>query len=154
MRAYRLFAAAIVGVGVATMSTGVPAQDAPTGIVGLRQATMKTLGAHMGALKAILTDQTEMVDQVPMHARAIGDVAGHIPVLFPEGSTDPESDALPAIWEDKADFDSHAEKLSELVAALAETAEGGDVQASLAAFGQMGKEGCGGCHETYRKKDS
>jgi cytochrome c556 len=27
-----------------------------------------------------------------------------------------------------------------------------NVQATLAAFAALGKEGCGGCHETFRKK--
>ena len=35
---------------------------------------------------------------------------------------------------------------------LAEAAKGGDAQATLAAFAALGKDGCGGCHETFRKK--
>ena len=44
------------------------------------------------------------------------------------------------------------ERARELAGKLAETSQGGDVQATLAAFAALGKEGCGGCHETFRKK--
>ena len=45
-----------------------------------------------------------------------------------------------------------ARKAQDLARKLAETARGGDAKATLAAFGALGKEGCGGCHETFRKK--
>jgi cytochrome c556 len=32
------------------------------------------------------------------------------------------------------------------------SSQSGDVKATLAAFAALGKEGCGGCHETFRKK--
>jgi cytochrome c556 len=35
----------------------------------------------------------------------------------------------------------------------AATSRGGDVPATLATFAALGKEGCGGCHETFRKKE-
>ena len=47
-----------------------------------------------------------------------------------------------------------AEKAEGLAEKLAEAAESGDAKATLAAFATLGKEGCGGCHGTFRKKDS
>ena len=113
---------------------------------------MKSMGAHMGALKAILTDQTQLIDQVALHAHAIGESSKLSMSMFPEGSMDPPTEALPKIWEDPAGFEAAANKLVELATALAETSKGGDAQATLAAFGAMGKQGCGGCHGEFRKK--
>ena len=36
---------------------------------------------------------------------------------------------------------------------LVDAAKGGDAKATLAAFAALGKEGCGGCHQTFRKKE-
>jgi cytochrome c556 len=58
------------------------------------------------------------------------------------------------VWEKPDDFAAHAKKLEELATKLTETARGGDAKTTLAAFATMGKEGCGGCHTTYRKKDT
>ena len=57
------------------------------------------------------------------------------------------------IWTDQAGFKAAAEKAEGLAEKLTEAAKGGDAQATLAAFAALGKEGCGGCHETFRKKD-
>jgi cytochrome c556 len=89
---------------------------------------------------------------VPAHARAIQALAPTIPDMFPEGSTQPASRALPAIWENFEDFRSHASTLERLGGELVTTSEAGDPQATLAAFTQMGREGCGGCHNDYREK--
>jgi cytochrome c556 len=91
---------------------------------------------------------------VAFHAQAIAEAAEYVPEMFPQGSTQPPADALPAIWEKPDQFKQAAERAHELAEKLAETARGGDVQATQAAFGTLGKEGCGGCHETFRKKES
>ena len=77
------------------------------------------------------------------------DNATVFPTLFPEGSeTGNDTRALPAIWENKADFD---EKSNDLVVA-AEAARGA-ADNSLAsfrtAFGEIGQT-CRGCHTDYR----
>jgi cytochrome c556 len=115
---------------------------------------MKANGGHTGAIRSILTEYPELIDQVAIHANAIADMAPHIPAMFPEGSLNEPTHALPVIWEKKDEFDAHAEELAGLAKKVAETSETGDVKATLAAFAAMGKQGCGGCHDTFRKKDS
>ncbi len=131
----------------------VAAQNSATGVVAYRQATMKAIGAHLNSVKVLLQEQPELIDQASIHATAIEDLAVVIPTMFPEGSADPESDALPAIWEDLSGFEASAMKLQETSAALAEAATGGDVQAVAQAFAAVGKDGCGGCHNEYRAKN-
>ena len=60
--------------------------------------------------------------------------------------------ALPVIWDKQDEFKQAAERAHGLAGKLAETSQGGDVQATLSAFAALGKEGCGSCHETFRKK--
>jgi len=77
--------------------------------------------------------------------------ARQIPALFPAGSTQGKTAALPAIWERKADFDARAMKLEQDAKAVQ---AGITDQASLQAAIQRVGQGCGGCHDAYRRKDS
>ncbi|AMN43396.1 c-type cytochrome [Rhodoplanes sp. Z2-YC6860] len=72
--------------------------------------------------------------------------------LWPDSSkTGGETASLPAVWENKADFDAKLVKFS----ADAKAAEGKvtDLDSFKAQLGDVGKN-CGGCHNTYRKKQS
>ena len=150
-----VLAIAVAAAGIAAGSV-VLAQDQPkaTGIVAVRQATMKANGAHMAAIKAILTEDPALIDQVEFHAEAIEAAAEHTPALFPPNSGQPASSALPTVDSDQAGFKSAADKTHELAEKLVQAADGSDPKAMLAAFAALGKDGCGGCHQTFRKKDS
>lgn len=77
--------------------------------------------------------------------------AQHIPMLFPAGSQTGKTDALPVIWERKADFEARAAKLEQ----DAKAAQIGITdQASLQRAVQRVGQNCGGCHDTYRKKET
>ncbi|MFL5333999.1 MAG: c-type cytochrome [Geminicoccaceae bacterium] len=148
-----MIAAAALGV---LGATAVLAQDQPkaTGVVAVRQSTMKANADHMGAIKAILTEAPDLIGQIEFHAEAIKEAAEYTPAMFPAGSDQPASWALPPVWSDAAGFKAAAEKSEDLAGKLADTAKGGDPKATLAAFATLGKEGCGGCHQTFRKKES
>jgi cytochrome c556 len=148
-------ALALAALGVVA-GTAVVAQEEPkaTGVVAVRQAAMKANADHMNAIKAIITEYPELLPQVEFHAEAIKETAEYAPGMFPPGSDQEPTEALPAVWSDQAGFTAAAERAEELAGKLAETAKGGDPQATLAAFAALGKNGCGGCHETFREKDS
>jgi cytochrome c556 len=149
----RLVVSGLALVAAMASVAAVAQEKKATGVVAVRQNAMKANGGHTGAIRAILTEKPELIEQVVVHANAIAEVAPLIPAMFPEGSTQEPTWALPVIWERKDEFDQHAKELQTLAGKLAETAKGGDVQATLAAFATMGKQGCGGCHDTFRKKD-
>jgi cytochrome c556 len=140
------------GLGLVTMATAQ--EKGAKGVVAVRQATMEANAKHAGAIKFILAEEPGLIKQVAFHARAIAEAAEYVPAMFPQGSTQSPTNALPAIWEKPDQFRQAAERAHGLAEKLAETAEGGDVQATQAAFGVLGKEGCGGCHETFRKKEN
>lgn len=86
--------------------------------------------------------------------KTISGKAEEFATYFPEGSgpgPNVKTDALPAIWENKADFDSWATKLKADAAKAADAAAGG-LESFQTAFIAMGQT-CRGCHEKYRKKD-
>ena len=71
--------------------------------------------------------------------------------LWPDTSKAGETDSLPAIWENKADFEAKLAKFS--AESKAADAKVTDLDSFKAAMGDVGKN-CGGCHNTYRKKQS
>lgn len=141
-------------LGVMIAGAAVMAQEQPQnpGVVGVRQNAMRASAAHMGTVKKIVSEYPQALPQVADHAMALASLAEHTPELFPEGSEKDGSKALPAAWSDKAGLEKSAKTAQQLAMKLGEAAKGGDAQATLAAFGELGKNGCGGCHQTYRQK--
>lgn len=123
-----------------------------------RETLMKGFGQRMNIIKGALTENKGTMADVTKAASEISEGAARIPAVFPQGSvnqeTNAESEALPIIWERWDDFQGKAKNMGELASALAKAADGGDKQATTAAFGNLGKNGCTGCHDTYRKKKS
>ena len=87
------------------------------------------------------------------------ETAAKMPTLFPDSSkseaNSPEADDFsptPKVWEDMADFKARFVKFGE--DAKAAKASVKDLDSFKAAFGNIGKNDCGGCHELYRAKKS
>jgi cytochrome c556 len=76
--------------------------------------------------------------------------AENAPALFPPGSDKGKTHALPAIWQNKSDFEARFAKLG--VDAKAAMASVKDAATFKAGFGPIFKD-CGGCHELYREKE-
>lgn len=145
-------AAALAGLAVATSSVAQE-EPKPTGAVAVRRAAMTAMGGHAGAIQKILTEQPDLMSQVAVHADAMAAMSPLIPAMFPDGTTR-VSEALPTVWSDKPGFAAASKRNAELATQLSAAAKGGDPKATLAAFAAMGRQGCGGCHETFRVKKS
>jgi cytochrome c556 len=133
------------------------AVDEPANLIKYRQATMKALSGHTGAIAAVVKEEVSFTDEVAMHARAINELSENLLRLFPEGSGEEagqKTAALPAIWQRWHDFETIVRVLREESGKLAEAAEGGDMAAVRQQFAVLGKNGCGNCHETFRAKQS
>lgn len=140
-----LAAAALVGTAAA--------QDAITA----RQAEYKELGKRMGAIKdVVIGKKGGTLTDVAAHADYIAGKLPEIPSWFPKGSDkgSVETWALPKIWEDPAGFEAAARNAQNLAVKLVTAARSGDQAAATAAFATLGKEGCGGCHQTFRRPKS
>jgi cytochrome c556 len=124
-------------------------------IVQDRQATMKQQGKAMEAIKAFVEGKGELA---PAQAAAV-DLSQHIakiPGMFPTGSGMEQfpgkSGAKPAIWTEHDKFVAAQKTAQTKADALVEATKGGDKAAIAAAFADMGKAGCGGCHTPFREK--
>ena len=78
------------------------------------------------------------------------DTAAKAPALFPDTSkTGHDTEALPKVWETKADFDAKFVQFGkDATAAMASITDEASFKANM---GPVLKN-CGGCHETYRVK--
>jgi len=130
------------------------AADEPESLIKYRKATMSAIGGHMGTLVAVAKGEVSFTNEAEGHAHAINQMSMNLARLFPEGTSNAshETAALPAIWEKWSEFEVAIKKLQDESAKLVEVAKGGDAAAIGAQVGAMGKNACGACHETFRKK--
>jgi len=149
-KAVKVIAIALIaafGFGLA----GGPA-SADEAAIKYRQSVMKAIGAHMAAVAPIVKGQIDAKGHLPGHASAVAAMGAVTKDLFPKGSDAGQTAALAAIWEKPDDFAKAVAAFETASAKFAETAQGGDMQAIGAAFGDLGKS-CGGCHQSFRKKN-
>lgn len=129
------------------------AADEPSNLIKYRQAIMKAIGGHMGALGAVAKGEVSFADEVVGHAHAINEMSKNLLRLFPEGSgyeVDKKTNALPAIWERWADFEAAVKALQDESAKMITVAESGDAAAFGQQVGALGRDGCTNCHDTFR----
>lgn len=147
-------AIAVIGVGLAGAAVGMDSNMSKQGEIAdpipARQEIMKENSAAMKAAGAMAKGETAWDEAEAAGAMAIiKDNMEEFPTLFPDDSMEGgKTRALPAIWENKADFEAHAAKLATDAAAAEEAAAQGQ-EAFAAALGEVGSN-CGACHELYR----
>ena len=139
----------LVAAAVVLGATTVAAQTDP---IAARKKLMKANGdeAKIGVAMAKGEAPFDLAKAKVIFA-TFADAADKMPNLFPENSkTGGDTAALPKIWEDMADVKTRFAKLGE--DAKAAEASVTDLASFKAAFGNIGKNDCGACHELYRQK--
>ena len=152
---------AAAGLLASALATSAFAADEPANVVKYRKAFMDVNGAHITMIAAVVKGEVSFGD-VAGSAQALAAqgklLTANLKQLFPEGTakgeTSEKSGALPVIWEKWSEFEQAAQKFEEESAKFAEVAQGGDMAAIGPALGTFGKQGCGGCHETFREKQN
>lgn len=158
----RMFMAGAVLAAVSLGGAAAWAADEPANIVDYRQNFMQANSAHLSMIAAIVKGEVSLTDELLPHAEALarqGELAvADLQGLFPEGTGNDadglETDALPVIWEQWAEFEEAAQSFQEESARLAEVAAGGDMMAITQQVGTFGRNACGTCHQTFREDDS
>lgn len=147
--------AALCGLALAACLVGGAARADDAAAVDTRQGVMKSQGKDMTAIKAFTEDKGDLAAAQAAGADLVTQI-GKIPELFPKGTgmdaLPGKSYARPVVWSDWDKFTAQAKIAAGKAAALNTALKGGDKAAIIAAFGDMGKNGCGACHETYREK--
>ena len=145
IRAFFAVAAIALGVSVAL------AQQDP---IAARRALMKANGdeAKAGAAMAKGEAPFDLAKARKMFS-TFEDAAAKAPSLFPDNSkTGGDTAAKPEIWENIDDFKARLVKLGTDSKAALDSVT--DLDTFKAAFGNIGKNDCAGCHEKYRVKKS
>ena len=149
-----LAAAALIVAWLASGGVSSPAVDG-LAVVQNRLAAMKRHGSDVKTIRDYLDDKADLAK-----AQAAGaDLASslrELPAMFPEATGMAQfpgkSGAKPTIWADwntfLADIQSAVAKADALNTAL----KAGDKTAIRNAVADLGKNGCAGCHETFREK--
>lgn len=148
----KLFSASIALVFVlgAGYATSVLAQAKPEVLVKQRMAVMALQGKYFGPMSAMAQGKA------PYNAAVVQRNAGFLDNLsrmpwdgFDPSTADVKTNALPAVFKDRAKFDEAGSRLENEASKLAALSMSGDEAAVKAQIGAVGKA-CGGCHQSFR----
>jgi cytochrome c556 len=148
----------ILGAALAVAIAGAGgfafAQDKEA-VIKNRQAAMKEQSADLQNVKAYIDGKGDLA-KAKTAATNLTQTTRKIPDLFPPGTGGPSPGgdyvAKPAIWADWSKFLDAQKTAAAKADALLVAVNGGDKTAIETAFADLGKNGCGGCHTTFREK--
>lgn len=143
-----LIAGCALALSVVAGLGGAIAQNDP---IAERQALMKEMAKANRDVAPILKGEKPYdAAAVQTALKAMQAAGAKAPALFPENSkTGGDTEALPKIWETKADFDAKFAKLEkDATAAMPKIT---DVASLKTVYPEVLKN-CGGCHRDYRAK--
>ncbi|WP_315704365.1 MULTISPECIES: c-type cytochrome [unclassified Bradyrhizobium] len=144
-------------VAVAALLLGAGAVMAQQDLVKHDQETMKANAKNLGGVMIAMVKGEKPYDQTAVNAALaqLDETAKKLPTMFPDslkaakfgGDYSPS----PKIWEDKAGFQAKIDSFAKVVTEA--KAKVKDLDSLKAVAPAIGKE-CGGCHETFRLKNS
>lgn len=117
-------------------------------VIAARRDGLKGIARKMEGIKAVVDQRGDPRSTGAGIAEMISFFEG-FPARFPAGSGSGDTRALPAIWTDRAGFETANANMVTQLRALQAAANSGDQAAFGAAFQQNGAT-CGACHRPYR----
>lgn len=139
-----LLACGLLGAGAAM------AQD-PNTVIEARKEALKRAAGSMKAIGAFVKEGSGTAADVQKAVAVLVEVSGGMPQWFPEGTAKGvgKSEALPAIWQNRADFDKKLAAFQAESKNFATIAAGGDKAAIGKQLGVVGGT-CKACHDSYK----
>lgn len=147
----RLLILAALSLAVLLASLAAAAQVRPEDAIAYRQSVFKMVFWNFGPMGAMVRGQRPF-DAAEFERRAlrVANLSNQALEGFPEGSdTGAPTDALPAIWTNRADFEAKMLNWRREARALYEVARSGDEAAIRTQF-QATAAACKACHDVYR----
>jgi cytochrome c556 len=140
-------------LAVAVLACGATALVAQSDPIAARKALMKANGDQNRVATEMLEGKRPFnLDDAKKVFVTFVEAGQKAPALFPDNSkTGGDTAALPPVWENKADFNARLAKLA------SESKAAGDATKDIDTFKLQITEvrkNCGGCHQTYRKRQS
>ena len=124
----------------------------PAETVAARQNNFKQIGRAQKAISDELKKPSPDIAVIRTSTQVLTGLAPQINRWFPRGSgveSGAKTGALPAIWQQTAQFNNHAAQLTTAVRGLQRAAASGDADQIKAAFPAVGGA-CKGCHDTFK----
>ncbi|QHJ10353.1 Cytochrome c' [Paraglaciecola mesophila] len=139
------------------LTAGVSAQEAQSekqakSAAQFRQALLQLVRSNVGALGAMAKGAIPMdADTIQTNATRLEQLSLMMDDYFALDTTkfDIETGALPEIWQNRADFATKVDALTDASLALKTAAMNGDERAYKGAIGSVLKS-CKGCHDSYK----
>jgi cytochrome c556 len=144
----------LAGLGFLAMVGTAAAQADLARAVTERREGLRQVGQHMEAMAAIARasgDPRPAVERIAFLQTWFTGFPNRFPEGTAQGAAGIETRALPAIWQNRADFEALDRALQANLATLRSTAEAGNAQAFAAALQTTGAS-CGNCHRPYRAR--
>ncbi|MGE0288747.1 MAG: cytochrome c [Bradyrhizobium sp.] len=143
----------VAGALLLSMGVVVAQQD----VVKSTQTQMKATGKALGGTLAPMMKGEKPYDQAAVNEalKTLEDTAKKLPMMFPASikavKFEGDFNTSPKIWDDAAGFKAKTDEFAKVVSDAKATIK--DLDSLKANFPAIGKA-CGGCHETYRVKNS
>lgn len=148
MRQQVLFTSVALIAGVAL------AHEGATGIVAERMEAMKNMARGFKAIADMLAGVEPFnPEAAATQASIIHENCHRVEAMFPTGSIDHHSKALPRIWEEPEKFQEEMQRLHSATEALAATAGQGDPAAIQEVFDRV-QQSCSTCHKLFKAAGS
>ncbi|WPB84198.1 c-type cytochrome [Sediminicoccus rosea] len=149
----------MAGLGMAALMGATPvleamAQPSPAAIVTERREGFKAAGDNMTAIAAVARaggDPRGTVERIAAVQAWFATAGTRFPAGTQQGAPGIDTRALPAIWTDRATFDTAMAAMGPRLTALREAAASGNV-ANFQAAVQATGAACGDCHRPFRAR--
>ena len=152
MKNHKLAIALTLTTALIGVAAGVRAESDPEDIIKYRQNVMKSNGGNLAAAGAIIQKKVPFNDRLGDHARAVAAGSKNIAALFPDGSDfGMDTNALEAVWKDRAKFEKLAKDSEKKAAAFAKAVSAKDAQLAMR-FKELA-DSCKACHKDFRKEE-
>lgn len=139
-------------LAVAVLAFGATTLVAQNDPIAARKALMKTNGLQERiAIDMVQAKRPFDLEDAKKTLATFAEAGEKAPTLFPENSQAGETAALPAVWENKADFTGRFAKLASDLKAAIEVIK--DLDSFKVQLTEV-RQNCIGCHRTYRKRAS
>ena len=143
-------------VAAGILLLGVSAVVAQANVAAQTQTTMKNNAKALGGMIAMVKGE-KPYDQATVDASfaVLDETAKKLPTMFPDSikgvKVEGDYSSSPKVWEDKAGFTAKIQSFSKVLAEAKSKIK--DLDSLKANAPAIGKE-CGGCHETFRLKNT
>jgi cytochrome c556 len=148
-------AGAIAILAVAGLAQAQVGPPSPAGLVRARQVTLDLSAIANGSMRDAMKTGREAKTQA-YAAMTLAKWARILPTLFPtgtgQGETDVKTQALPAVWRDRAGFEKAAAGYAAAADRLADLAKANDTEGFKAQLDEL-SHACDVCHATYKEGD-